>query len=87
MFVSPFEDISGENIIKTAIASLKVLELKRYLSLNGATYVKIRPTYRHRWTAIKTLIVLDSLLIRCRVLKPEYFFVLAEKNNETARVV
>ena len=79
MLVSPFEDISGENILKSVIANFKVLKLKRYLSLNGATYVKIRPTYRHRWALIKTLLVLDSVLIRCRVLRPEYFFVLGQK--------
>jgi ubiquinone/menaquinone biosynthesis C-methylase UbiE len=58
VLVSPFEDISGENIVKKVIANFKVLELKRYLSLNGAAYVRIRPTYQHRWTAIKTLVVL-----------------------------
>jgi len=79
IFVSPFEDISGENIVQSVIANFKVLELKRYLSLNGAPYVKIRPTDKHRWTAIKTMAVLDSLLIRCRILKPQYFFIIGQK--------
>lgn len=81
VLVSPFEDISGENIIESVTANFKVLELKRYLSLEGLTYVKIRSAFKYRWIAIKTLVILESLLGRLGVLKPEYFFILATKRG------
>lgn len=67
--------------MKSMIANFNVLELKRYLSLTGSTYVKIWPTLKYRWIAIKARVLLDSLLVRFGILKPEYFFILATKRG------
>ncbi len=80
LLTSPFEGVSGENIIKSIKSKFKIVELQRYLSLTQHVAAKIQPDCRWRFGLISLIIVVDNLLSMLRILKPEYFFLIARKS-------
>lgn len=82
VLTSPFEDVSGENIIKSIRIKFKIVELHRYLSLSHYIAAKIRLDCKWRFGLIRFITVLDTFLTFFRILKPEYFFLVAHKNTK-----
>jgi len=76
---SPFEDVSGEEIVRSIEASFTILESERYLSLPVSLYARIGRDPVDREWAVGLVLAVDRLLSRLHILHPEYFFVAAEK--------
>lgn len=79
ILISPFEDISGENIIKSISTKLKIIELQRYMSFSNYVVVRIPPNFKFRFGLIRIIMLLDAFFVYFHILKPEYFFVIAKK--------
>ncbi|MGA3058965.1 MAG: class I SAM-dependent methyltransferase [Candidatus Bathyarchaeia archaeon] len=81
---SPFEDVSGENIISSIRNQFKIAELKRYSCLSPNVVAKIRPNCKYRFGLIRFVCGIDTFLISLRIMHPESFFLIAHKrrNNE-----
>jgi ubiquinone/menaquinone biosynthesis C-methylase UbiE len=83
VLTSPFEDVSGENIINTIRGTFKITELKRYSGgISHRVAARLRPDCRCKFGLIRFVCTLDTLLISLRILKPEYFFLIAHKKEE-----
>lgn len=76
---SPFEDVSGESIVRSIVSNFNVLEFERYLSLPESLYARVGRDPKERKRAVGLLIRFDRLLSSLHVLHPEYFFIVAEK--------
>ena len=79
---SPFEDISGENIIKSVDSKFKIIKLQRYLALTHYIAAQIHPKCKIRFILIKFIMKIDSILVYFHILKPEYFFIIAYKEDK-----
>ena len=76
---SPFEDISGESIVRSIVSNFNVLEFERYLSLPESLYARVGRDPEVRTRTVGLLLTLDRLLSNLHILRPEYFFIVAEK--------
>lgn len=78
---SPFEDVSGENIVRSVSNALNVLEFERYMAFPGGLYAAVGRDEKNRKGRIGLLLKLDRLLSKMGIVRPEYFFMLAEKKR------
>lgn len=78
---SPFEDVSGENIIDSVGRHFRITELERYSSISHLVVGRIRPDCIHKYGLIRFVCTLDAFLTSLRILKPEYFFLIARKGS------
>jgi len=82
---SPFEDVSGENIIRCVVQNFELIELQRYLALPQDIYVNVDPLDSERFAVVQRLMRLDKLLSTLHLLRPEYFFLVAAKGTPEFR--